>query len=407
MSAQEQVEVLVVGAGPTGLTLTAILGRFGIRTRVVEKNAARSDKSKAIGVQAGTLEACGHFFGAQLPDKMVAAGHPAREVFVHIGDRPPARVDLSQVPSAYNFILMLAQSETERLLEEEVEKSALAVERNKELVSFENVDQRIVAHVKDREGGLEEIASDFVVGCDGAHSVVRHQAAIPYAGGAYEGNFVLGDVTLRWPWNDQAARVFLADRGLVACFPLKGGPGSYRLILVANAEATSSASEITADEFCEMLSSLAPVPITILDFVWLTRFRLHHRMAQHFRSGRAFLAGDAAHIHSPIGGQGMNTGILDALNLGCKLAGVLRRGAGMDTLDCYERERLPVARRVLRSTDLAFEIATADRGLLRLVRSLVAPRLIAARFIQKRMLRAISQVDVARREMRQCIEVTP
>lgn len=401
MSVNERTEVLVVGAGPTGLTLAAALARLGVRTRVIDRGAGRTDKSKAIGVQAGSLEALGDFFGDELSDKMVADGFSAREFFAEFGQRDSLRFDLSQIPSRFNFILVLPQSYTEQFLEDELAKSALAVQWRKELVSLEQNGSTVTARMQDAAGQAEELECDFVVGCDGAHSTVRHQAGIPFAGSAYEGNFVLGDVVLRWPWPYNAGRALISDRGIVGCFPMPGEQGAYRLIVAAKGPVETASPDISPDEFCALLARLVETPIEISRFVWLTRFRLHHRIARRFASGRVYLAGDAAHIHSPVGGQGMNTGILEALNLGSKLAAVLRHGAPLAVLDRYEQERLPIARSILRGTDIAFQFALSGNPLVARLRPMLLPRILGTRWIQRRLATAISQVSAARREIRE------
>jgi len=401
MSANEQTEVLVVGAGPTGLTLAAALARLGVRTRVIDRGAGRTDKSKAIGVQAGSLEALGDFFGDELSGKMVAAGFSAREFFAEFGQRESLRVDLSQIPSRFNYILVLPQSYTEQFLEEELARSALAVEWRTELVTLNQNGSAVTARLQGAAGQAEELTCDFVVGCDGAHSTVRHQVGIPFSGSAYEGNFVLGDVVLRWPWPYDAGRALISERGIVACFPMPGEQGAYRLIVAAKGPAETTSSDISPDEFCALLARLVETPIEISRFAWLTRFRLHHRIARRFASGRVFLAGDAAHIHSPVGGQGMNTGILEALNLAGKLTAVLRRGAPLAVLDRYEQERLPIARRILRGTDIAFQFALSSNPLIAGLRPMLLPRILGTHWIQRRLATAISQVSVARREIRE------
>jgi 2-polyprenyl-6-methoxyphenol hydroxylase-like FAD-dependent oxidoreductase len=428
--------VLVVGAGPTGLTMAAALAKLGVAARIVDKNSSRTQYSQALGVHAGTLEALGDFFGDDMPRQMVAAGHPARGGFLHFGERPPVHVDLSQIPSVYNFVLVLAQSETERFLEEQVTRGAIAVERQTELVSIRDTGTRVEARLGHADGRGEDVVADYAVGCDGAHSTVRHAAGIAFAGGAYTGDFLLGDVTIRWPMPYDAVHVFFSPRGILACLPMKGETGFFRLILVSRdplaASSFETASErgtvpffsqgtekmgqspggfetarsgpdqapLASEEFCRILARLSPVEITVTSYTWLSRFRLHHRMAERFQSGRLFLAGDAGHIHSPVGGQGMNTGIQDALSLASKIAAVARGGAPLGVLEEYQKERLPVARAVVHGTDLAFRAAAhANRGLAGWLRATLAPIVIRSRFVQKRLARTVSQVDVARRDI--------
>ncbi len=401
MSVKERTEVLVVGAGPTGLTLAAALARLGVRTRLIDRSAGRTDKSKAIGVQAGSLEALGDFFGVELSDKMVAAGFRAREFFAEFGQRKSLCIDLSQIPSRFNFILILPQSYTEQFLQEELAVDRSSVEWRTELATLQDRGSAVTARLQNEAGQTEELTCDFVVGCDGAHSTVRHQAGISFAGGAYEGNFVLGDVVLRWPWPLDAGRVLISKRGIVACFPMPGAAGSYRLIVAAKEHVATTSPDISPEEFRTLVAQLVDTPIEFSQFDWLTRFRLHHRIARRFARGRIYLAGDAAHIHSPVGGQGMNTGILEALNLGGKLAAVLRHGAPLELLDRYEQERLPIAHRILRGTDVAFQFVLSDNPLVARLRPLLLPRILGMHWIQRRVATAISQVAAARREIRE------
>ena len=208
-------------------------------------------------------------------------------------------------------------------MEQEVARGGLTVERQTELVSLSDTGTEVIAELKHADGRVEQIATDYAVGCDGAHSTVRHAANIAYAGGSYMGDFILGDVTIQWPLASNTARLFFTENGILACLPINGDTGYFRLILVApgGKPPTEMQATIPPDEFCRVLATLSPVEIKVTDYVWLARFRLHHRMAERFRNGRLFLAGDAAHIHSPVGAQGMNTGIQDALEPGQQVGG--------------------------------------------------------------------------------------
>jgi 2-polyprenyl-6-methoxyphenol hydroxylase-like FAD-dependent oxidoreductase len=227
-------------------------------------------------------------------------------------------------------------------------------------------------------------------------------------GAAYTGEFVLGDVELEWKWGYHSLRVFMSSKGVIASFPMRG-ERRYRLILIPKgAPAGASGSpELSLEEFRSILSGINK-EIHVTSATWLTRFRVHHRMVGAFRKGRLFLAGDAAHIHSPAGGQGMNIGIQDALNLSFKLAATLPSDREQSLLDAYEAERLPVARGVLRGTDFAFRGALLpERRSVAFIRRHVLPRLIGANWIQRRMIAAISEVSIARREIARYPEKGP
>lgn len=377
--------------------MAADLAQAGVTARVIDKAPAPSDKSKALGVQAGTLEILGRVFGPRMPDEMIKAGRQAREAFIHIDDQPPIRADLSVIPSPFNYILILSQSETERILYERLRGAGGAVERETELVRLRQESNGVVATLKSAGKPEESAAFRYVIGCDGAHSGTRRAAEIPFEGGAYTGDFLLADVVLSWPWSHGAARPFLNAAGVMACFPFKE-ERHYRLVIVLKG-APSRDADPTLAEIKDCARRISGGAVAVESASWLTRFRVHHRMASRFRKGCVFLAGDAAHIHSPAGGQGMNTGIQDALNLSAKLAAVLR-GAPERLLDSYEKERMPVARDVVRSTDLAFKVALRpESALMRLGRRHVLPRLVRSPRLQARVIRAMSEVDVARREI--------
>jgi 2-polyprenyl-6-methoxyphenol hydroxylase-like FAD-dependent oxidoreductase len=386
-------QVLIAGAGPTGLTAAAELKRLGVSVRIIDKNSTRTDKSKALGVQAGTLEALAATLGESFSETLVQAGLPCRTAVLHLFEAAPVRVDLSRIPSRFDFVLILPQSETERLLEEKL--GAGIVERNTELVSFRQTGKKVVATIR-ANGSESEVEADFIIGADGAHSVVRHQLELPLSGGQYQGEFILGDVLVDWNLERGIVHSFVNSRGLMVAFPIDKTE-RYRLILSPRESTTNASPDISLEEFTKLASHIVSEKMTIHDPQWLTRFSVHHRLTQHFHVGRAFLAGDAAHIHSPVGGQGMNTGIQDALNLAGKIARVLCDGAPLSSLDDYERERLPIAKKIVRGTDMITQMGLlSDNTVSRFMRARIAPMLVRNKFLQKTVITAMSQVRIAR-----------
>ncbi|MCU1282333.1 MAG: 2-polyprenyl-6-methoxyphenol hydroxylase [bacterium] len=387
--------ILVVGAGPTGLSLAIELARRGVPFRLVDKAATRSDKSRALAVQARSLELMRPWGVA---DELVARGQKAFAAQLFVGKQPSATVELGDIgvdDTPYPHLLFVSQAETERALDEALARLGGRIERGVELLSARQ-DADGVAVVLRGSGGDEAARFEWVVGCDGAHSMVRHAARLEFAGGAYEQDFMLADLAIEW---DAPERLyfFLGKGENVVVFPLRDG--KKRIIAMSGRPpAEGAAAEPTLDEFATLLGAVCPFAFRFGEVSWTARFRLHHRGVSRYRAGRLFVAGDAAHIHSPAGGQGMNTGIQDAINLGWKLALVARGQAPAAILDSYDEERRPVGQRLLQFTDRLFSMATSSNPLLIWARNrlipLFAPRLMATAARRKLVFRFISQLGI-------------
>jgi 3-(3-hydroxy-phenyl)propionate hydroxylase len=401
------VDVLVVGAGPTGLAAAADLARQGVSVKIIDKNGARSDKSKALGVQAGTLEALSSSFGEDFSESLVKAGNPTQSANIHLFGSEPIAVDLSVIQSRVYFILNIPQNEKLPFLEGQLNSYSVNVDRHTELISLKQSKDNVVSLLKMADGTQTEITSDFVIGSDGAHSRVRKEIGVPFLGNAYSGDFVLGDVEMEWPWDYNSVRTFLTEKGFLACFPLDKEK-HYRFIFAKKMKSEIQKFDITLEEFTNSVSEFCSEKIKIKKAMWLSRFTVSHRMTKKFQEGRVFLAGDGAHIHSPAGGQGMNTGIQDSLNLSSKLAQVLKNKAPLSILENYERERLPVAQNILRSTDIVTRIGLLPESpLSRFIRSHIAPKILRTKLIQSSVIKGISQVKIARKEIKARAELTP
>jgi 2-polyprenyl-6-methoxyphenol hydroxylase-like FAD-dependent oxidoreductase len=394
----DPVEALIVGAGPTGLTLAAHLAAYGTRVRVIDRQPDRVHESRALAIQPRTLEVLA---GLGITPTLLAHGQQAVQLRLHL----PRRVvslrlfDLGLADTAYPFLLFVSQAQTERILGDHLAQHDVPIERGTELVELSPTGQEVACRLRHPDGHQETIAARYVVGCDGAHSTVRQQAGIGFVGAAYPQTFLLADLEVDG-LEPGAAHTYLTGTGMLFFFPL-GTPATWRLLAMRppNNQAPTDAP-VTLTELQAITASYTADPLRLRNPVWMTRFRLHLRSATRYQAGHVFLAGDAAHVHSPAGAQGMNTGIQDATNLAWKLALVSQGAATAELLDTYQPERAPVGRRVLRLTDRAFTVATSTNPLVRLARTQL-PRLapLALRLAPARAaaFRTLSQLAIGYR----------
>lgn len=390
--------VLVVGAGPTGLALAARLTAYGVRARLVDKAADRVRESRALAIQPRTLEVLA---GLGVTERLVAAGNRMVRLVLHVRGRVSTlpMFDLGLADTAYPYLLFLSQAETEKILVDHLAGAGVAVERRVELTALTDDGDRVLCELSRGDGHTEKVAARYVVGCDGAHSTVRRLAGIGFEGGTYPQTFVLADVDADGI-EAGVAHVFLGARGPLFFFPL-GSPATWRLLAIRPPTDADDGRPVDLPAVQALADEYTGGGVRLRDPVWMTDFRIHLRAAASYRRGRVFLAGDAAHIHSPAGAQGMNTGIQDAVNLAWKLAHALR-GATPELLDTYEAERLPVGRSVLRFTDRAFTAATSTTPLVRAVRTrlpaLLVPLAARARRGRAFVFRNAAQLRVRYRD---------
>jgi 2-polyprenyl-6-methoxyphenol hydroxylase-like FAD-dependent oxidoreductase len=368
----DRFDVLIVGAGPTGLTLAAQLLAFDATCRIVDRQPDRVYESRALAVQPRTLEV---LRGLGVTRELLERGNDAVWVQLHAGDRV-ARVrlfGLGLADTAYPFLLFVSQAETERVLNDLLAAGGARVERRVELVAYQADNDGVTCTLRHGDGRTEQIRARYLVGCDGAGSSVRRGAGISFAGGAYPQTFALADLEVDGGLDADTAHAFLGQEGLVLFFPL-GRPASWRLLAMhPTLKGWREPARPSLEELQTLSDRFTGGRLRLRDPVWLTYFRLQHRHADRYRAGRVFLAGDAAHVHSPAGAQGMNTGIQDAWNLGWKLALTARGVANEALLDSYDAERRPVGRSVVRFTDRAFAVATSTNPILRAIRTRLVP----------------------------------
>lgn len=348
---RDEIDVLVVGAGPTGLFLACELVGRGLSCRLIDTLTEPVTYSKAAVVHARTMEI---FESLGVAGAVIARSKIIHGVSVYAGQKRVVHATLDEVDSPFPFIHGISQHDTEIVLTEHLGTLGGTIERSVTLESFAQDDQRVTSTVRHSDGHTETIRSRWIVGCDGAHSTVRHTLGIAFEGAPYEERVIQTDARVGWPRvvDDDEIIVFLTPTGPVACFPFFAD-GRYRVLKMFTSEPPEA--EPTIETFQALMNTVLP-ETTVTDPEWIVSFKVHHRLAARYKVGRAFLLGDAAHIHSPAGGQGMNTGLQDAHNLAWKLALVAHRRAHPSLVDTYETERRPIARELLRGTD------TATRG---------------------------------------------
>ena len=365
-------DVLIAGAGPTGLVLALWLTKLGARVRIVDRTAEPGTTSRALAIQARTLEL---YRQLDLADAVVERAHKVAGVNLWARGEKKARIDFERAGvglTPYPSLLIFPQDEHERLLIDRLAAVGIMVERRTELVGFSDKGDRVVASLRRADGGGETVEAAYIAGCDGAHSRVRETIGAGFPGGTYRQLFYVADVAASGPPIDGELHADLDEADFLAIFPLKG-QGRARLIGTVRGERAERGDELRFEDVSDR--AIRNLRVTIDRVNWFSTYHVHHRVAPRFREGRAFLLGDAAHIHSPAGGQGMNTGIGDAINLAWKLRAALDEPSDA-LLDSYETERISFARQLVKTTDQAFTLVTADGAFANLIRVRVAPEIL-------------------------------
>jgi 2-polyprenyl-6-methoxyphenol hydroxylase-like FAD-dependent oxidoreductase len=388
-------DVLIIGAGPTGLVLALWLTKLGVKVHIVDKTAEPGTTSRALAVQARTLEL---YRQLDLADFVVEHGHKVPAVNLWVKGEPAARLPFATIGeglTAYPFLEIFPQDQHERLLNERLEKLGVAVERRTELMRFTDEGGRVTASFCRPDGHEEDCEATYIAGCDGARSLVRETLGTGFSGGTYRQVFYVADVEANGPSMDGELHVDLDEADFLAVFPM-AGEGRARLIGTVRDERADHADTLKFEDVRSRAIDNLKVRVNKVN--WFSTYHIHHRVAEHFRKGRAFLLGDAAHIHSPAGGQGMNTGIGDAVNLAWKLAAVLAGRAPDSLLDTYESERIGFARRLVATTDRVFSLATAEGRIADIMRTRIVPfifsKVVALEPVRNFIFRTVSQITL-------------
>jgi 2-polyprenyl-6-methoxyphenol hydroxylase-like FAD-dependent oxidoreductase len=349
------------------------LTKLGVKVRIIDKTAEPGTTSRALAVQARTLEL---YHQVGIDDAVVAGGVKIRNLNVWVKGRRAARVPLERTGEGltpYAFALVFPQDAHEKLLIEQLAAIGVRVERRTELLRFTQNDTGVTATLRRPDGSEESCEASYLAGCDGASSTVRSQLGIKFPGGTYTGLFYVADVTATGEAVDGDLNVDIEDSDFILLFPLEG-QGHVRVVGTVRDLPEADHGKLSFEDVRG--KALEHLKLDVEKVNWFSTYRVHHRVALSFRDRRAFLLGDAAHIHSPVGGQGMNTGIGDAVNLAWKIAAVVKDGVSENLLDSYEPERIPFARRLVATTDRGFTIVTSRGGFARVVRTQIVPLLI-------------------------------
>jgi 2-polyprenyl-6-methoxyphenol hydroxylase-like FAD-dependent oxidoreductase len=390
-------DVLVVGAGPTGLMLANQLARRGVKPLIIDRHSGPAQQTRAIGVQARTMEiyAC-----MGLIEQALACGAIAGGANLWANGQWTARIpvgDIGQELSPYPYILMLGQDENERIMGEKLSALGVPIRWNTELTAFEQKGDHVETRIREPDGSMRTVTAGWVAGCDGSRSAVRDLSRIGFPGAPYAHTFFVADTEAIGAMRPGELNVYLWRDGFHLFFPMRG-KDRWRVIGILP-EVLRTREHVTFDEVVPSIAREAGADLAFRRCDWFSTYRIHHRAAERFRDRRCFLLGDAAHIHSPAGAQGMNTGLQDAYNLAWKLALVVQGRADAGLLDTYEQERIPVARRLLETTDRAFQAVVSEGWLPRLLRTTVIARVAAFAMrlapVRRFAFRTISQIGIS------------
>jgi len=384
-------EVFIAGAGPTGLVLALWLARQGVGVRIVDKTLGPGTTSRAVVVHARTLEL---YRQLGLAEELVAAGMPNPGINLWVHGKRRAHITFGDAGAGftpYPFILVYPQDRHERLLIAHLEEMGVQVERETELLGFEQLEDHVQVRLRG-PSGEETCEARFLAGCDGAKSPVRHGLDAGFEGGTYDQLFYVADVIASGPAADGQVHLSLDDADFLALFSY-AADGQARLIGSIREDRVSPDRELSFEDVDER--AIHGLGVEVKKVNWFSTYKVHHRLTEHFRHGRVFLLGDAAHIHSPAGGQGMNTGIGDAINLAWKLKAVLRGEADQRLLDSFDSERLAFAHKLVETTDRVFTFVSAEGSFANFVRTRIAPLFVSAAYsvdaVKEFMFRLVSQ----------------
>lgn len=388
--------VLIVGAGPTGLMLAIQLARRGVRPIIIDRHPGPAQQTRAMAVHARTLEI---YAKLGLAEKAIALGARGTGANMWANGRWTARIpvgDIGKDISPFPFVLMLGQDDNEHIMGEKLSELGVSIRWNTELIEIEQKPHHVDVTLKQPDGTSTKITASWVAGCDGSRSAVRELNGIGFPGAPYEHTFFVADTEAMGPMKPGEVNVYLWRDGFHLLFPMRG-QDRWRVIGILPMGMRQQ-TDLTFETLVPSIQQQAGAALHFKSCAWFSTYRIHHRAAERFQKGRCFVLGDAAHVHSPMGGQGMNTGLQDAHNLAWKLALVVQGRADPALLDTYGEERMPVAQRLLETTDRAFQLIVSDSWLAGLLRTRVIARVAARAMTFERVrttaFRTLSQTGI-------------
>ncbi len=370
--------------------MAAELARYRVPVRIIDKAAQRTDKSKAIVLWSRTLElldraGCGESF--------VSAGLKVNAANILAGGKLLGHVSFAGIDSPHPYALGIPQSDTERLLEEHVGRLGVNVERRVELDSFTAHDDGVDAVLRHADGSTETVASSWLIGCDGAHSTVRHGLGLTFDGDTMKSDWILADVHMKgYPFPVTEMATYWHQSGVLLIFPIT--EGRYRIIADLGTPEGEVPAEPTLDRVRAIVAQRGPQGLDLFDPIWLSAFRINERKVADYRAGRVFVVGDAAHVHSPAGGQGMNTGMQDAINLAWKLALVCHRKSPLSLLDSYSAERSAVGTDVLKAAGRLTAVAVLRNPAAQSVRNLIGRLMLGLAPVRTAMVEQMTEISI-------------
>jgi 2-polyprenyl-6-methoxyphenol hydroxylase-like FAD-dependent oxidoreductase len=392
MKPSHDVPVLIVGAGPTGLTAALELSRLGVGVRIVDRTPERCLTSRALGIQARTVEL---LRVRGVGDELLRLGNPARATALYSEGEKLAAIELHRMPSEFNYVLLLAQSETERLLTEALNRQGVKIERGVELIALTQQHDGVSVVLRSGEGAEEVIEGSYLIAADGSHSAIRKALGLPFTGRSLTHNYVLGDLHIAGDVPEDQLSIFLARNGFLAIFPM--GDGRFRFMATDPAGIAGDTGDPTLEDIERLYDGTVRLPAQLYNLNWSSRFRINSRYMNTLRDGHVFFGGDAAHVHSPAGGQGMNAGIQDMINLSWKLAMVLNGRARPELLDTYQSDRLPVIRQLVRMTERATTAFNSTNPLVHAAITRLAPIVLARSGVQDKAAPRLGQLTAGYR----------